>query len=265
MDDADELPEMVTPGFRLDDRTALVTGAGRGLGAAAAIALAGAGAEVVLVGRTAVHLEEVAARIRAGGGRAQVAPCDVTDAAAVRGVIEALPVLDVLVNNAGTNFPEHFLDVSEAHLDAMLALNLRAVFLVAQAAVRRMLAHPDRRTRGGCVIHMSSQMGHVGAPDRTAYCMTKHGVEGLTKAMAVELAEHNVRVVSLGPTFIETPLARRVLAARPGAREDVMSRIALGRMGHVEDLMGAVVFLASPAAAMVTGTHLIVDGGWTAR
>ena len=263
MSDNDALPDLRTPSLRLDGRVALVTGAGRGLGAGAAIALAQAGAEVVLVARTAAHLEEAAERIRGLGGRATPAVCDVTDAAAIRRLIAELPALDILVNNAGTNFPEPFVDVSDAHLDAILGLNVRAVFITAQAAVRKMLEHPDRRGRGGAVINISSQMGHVGAPDRTAYCMSKHAVEGLTKAMGVELAPHNIRVNSIGPTFIETPLMRRIVNAR--GRADVVSRIPMGHLGRIEDIMGAVVYLASPAAALVTGTHLLVDGGWTAR
>ena len=263
MTDDDALPDLRTPSLRLDGRIALVTGAGRGLGAGAAIALAEAGAEVIAVARTAAHLEEVAERIRGLGGRATPAVCDVTDSAAIRRLIAELPALDILVNNAGTNFPEPFVDVSDAHLDTILGLNVRAVFVTGQAAVRKMLEHPDRRSRGGAVINISSQMGHVGAPDRTAYCMSKHAVEGLTKAMGVELAPHNIRVNSIGPTFIETPLVQRIVDAK--TRADVVSRIPMGHLGRIEDIMGAVVYLASPAAALVTGTHLLVDGGWTAR
>ena len=262
MDD-EPLPDLRLPSLRLDGRVALVTGAGRGLGAGAAIALGESGAEVVLVGRRRGHLDEVAERIRGLGGRATAAPCDVTDDAAIRRLIEGLPGLDILVNNAGTNFPEPFLDVSDAHLDTILSLNVRAVFVVAQAAVRKMLEHPQRTSRGGAVINISSQMGHVGAPDRTAYCMSKHAVEGLTKAMGVELAPHNIRVNSIGPTFMETPLVRRIVDAK--TRAEIVARIPMGHLGRIEDIMAAVVYLASPGAALVTGTHLIVDGGWTAR
>ena len=223
------------------------------------------GARVALVGRTRATLEQSAAAIAAvGGASAQVIVCDVTDAAAVRAAIAALPSLDVLVNNAGTNFPEPFVDVSDAHLDAMIDLNVRAAFVVAQAAVRKMLEDPARAALGGAIVNMSSQMGHVGSPNRTAYCMSKHALEGLTKAMAVELAPQNIRVNSIGPTFTDTPLVRRVVDT-PEKRDFVMSRIPMGKLSRLEDIMSAAVYLASPAAAMITGTHLLVDGGWTAQ
>lgn len=250
--------------FRLDGQVALVTGAGRGIGAAIALQLARAGAELVLVSRTAGELQEVAARIEAEGGRAHVRTCDVTDSARIRQVIEELPQLDVAVNNAGNNIPEPFVEVSEAHLDALIDLNTRAVFVVAQAAVRKMLQHPARAARGGTVINISSQMGHVGSPNRTVYCMTKHAVEGLTKAMAVELAPRAIRVNSIGPTFVDTPLVRRIVDT-PEKSRFVLSNIPAGRLASVREIAAAAVYLASPAAAMVTGTCLRVDGGWTAQ
>lgn len=250
--------------FRIDGQVALVTGAGRGIGAEIALQLARAGAELVLVSRTAMELEEVAARITSEGGRAHVRVCDVTDSARIRQVVEDLPQLDVVVNNAGNNIPEPFVDVSEAHLDALLDLNTRAVFVVAQAGVRKMLQHPARATRGGTVINISSQMGHVGSPNRTVYCMTKHAVEGLTKAMAVELAPRGIRVNSIGPTFVDTPLVRRIVDT-PEKSRFVLSNIPAGRLASVTEIAAAAVYLASPAAAMVTGTCLRVDGGWTAQ
>lgn len=252
------------PSFRLDGQVALVTGAGGGLGAGVAMGLAEAGAEVLLVGRTPATLEQTAQGIAALGGRSRVLVCDVTRAQDVRALIGALPRLDVLINNAGTNFPEPFVEVSDEHLDSMLDLNVRAAFVVAQAAVKKMLEDPARAERGGAVINMSSQMGHVGSPNRTVYCMTKHALEGLTKAMAVELAPRRIRVNSIGPTFTETPLVRRIMST-PERREFMLSRIPLGTLSRVEDIMAAAVYLASPAAAMITGTHLIVDGGWTAQ
>jgi NAD(P)-dependent dehydrogenase (short-subunit alcohol dehydrogenase family) len=252
------------PSFRLDGKIALVTGAGRGLGAGIAAGFAEAGADVVLLGRTREHLEETFGQIRKAGGRATVCPCDVTDDAAIRGVIASLPVLDIVVNNAGTNFPEPFVTVSDAHLDAMLDLNVRAWFVVAQAAVQKMLEHPRRKQNGGVVLNISSQMGHVGSPNRTVYCMTKHAIEGLTKAMAVELAVQGIRVNSIGPTFADTPLVRRIVDT-PEKREFITSRIPMGTLCRVEDVMAAAVYLASPAAGMITGTHLLVDGGWTAQ
>ena len=249
-----------TPSLRLEHRRALVTGAGRGIGLAAAAALADAGAHVVLAARTASEIEAAAAQIRAEGGSAEALVLDVTDLAAVRAVLDAQPPFDILVNNAGTNRPAPFLQVTEQDYDAITMLNQRAAFFVAQAVARGMV----EAGKGGSIIHISSQMGHVGGAKRTVYCMSKHGIEGLTKAMAIDLAPYNIRVNSIGPTFIDTPLTRPFWNDK-AFHEDVLRRIKLGRLGRVEDLMGAVVFLASDAAAMVTGTSLVVDGGWTAE
>lgn len=254
--------ELKLPSFRLDGKVALVTGAGSGIGAAIAMGLAQSGADVLLVGRTQSSLEQTSAAIAKRSGRSRVIVRDVTDSDAIRQVIAALPRLDVLINNAGTNFPEPFVDVSDEHLDTMLGLNVRAAFVVAQAAARKMLEDPARTD--AAIIHLSSQMGHVGSPNRTVYCMTKHALEGLTKAMAVELAPQNIRVNSIGPTFTDTPLVRRIVDT-PEKRDFIMSKIPMGKLARLEDIMAAAVFLASPAAAMITGTHLIVDGGWTAQ
>ncbi len=256
--------ELKLPSFRLDDKVALVTGAGRGLGAAIAEGYAQAGAEVILLGRTRSHLDDVSARIHASGGQSHFVECDVTNDNALRDAIGTLPGLDILVNNAGTNFPEPFVEVSDEHLDTMLDLNVRACFVAAQAAVKKMLEDSLRSEKGGVVIHVSSQMGHVGSPNRTVYCMTKHALEGLTKAMAVELAPQNIRVNSIGPTFADTPLVRKIVDT-PEKRDFIVSRIPMGKLASLEDIAAAAVYLASPAAAMVTGTHLIVDGGWTAQ
>jgi NAD(P)-dependent dehydrogenase (short-subunit alcohol dehydrogenase family) len=245
--------------FRLDGKIALVTGAGRGIGRAIALALAQAGAEVILNSRTPAELEAVAGDIVGKGGRAQVLPFDVTDSAAVRDAIGGLTRLDILVNNAGVNRPQPFFEVDEATLDRLIALNVKAAFIVAQAAAR-----PMAEAGSGVIVNMSSQMGHVGSErDRTVYVMTKHALEGLTKAMAAELAARGVRVVSIAPTFITTPLTEPFFA-NPEFRQWVVDRIPLGRIGTVEEVANAVVFLASPAAALVTGSSLLVDGGWTA-
>ena len=245
--------------FRLDGKTALVTGAGRGIGRAVALALATAGAELILVSRTRSQLDEVGREITSRGSKAQVLSFDVTDSAAVRDAFAGLGRLDILVNNAGLNRPQPFLEVDEPTLDLLLGLNVRAAFLVAQAAARLMVANG-----GGVIINMSSQMGHVGSDlNRTVYVMTKHAVEGLTKAMAVELAPKGVRVVSIAPTFVATPLTKPFFDD-PVFRKWVLDRIPLGRLGTVEEVASAVVFLASPAAALVTGSSLLVDGGWTA-
>lgn len=260
---AGELP-VVVPGFRLDGRVALVTGASAGLGAGIAEAFASQGADVILMARSGDLLESVAARIVARGGTCRVAVCDVTDTTALRAQISALPRLDILVNNAGTNFPEPITEVSDEHLDTILDLNVRSVYLAAQAAVRKMLEAPDRRTTGGAIINMSSQMGHVGSPNRTVYCMSKHAVEGLTKALAVELAPVGIRVNSIAPTFVDTPLVQRV-ASSPEQRAFILGRIPLGSLATIGDIAAAAIYLASPAAGMITGTSLVVDGGWTAQ
>lgn len=246
--------------FRLNDRVALVTGAGRGIGECCARGLAEAGAEVVLVSRTGAELDALQTRIEADGGRARTAICDVTDAAAVKALVPTLGPIDILVNNAGTNVPEPFIEVTEEHYDRVMNLNVRAAFVVAQAVAKIMIA----RGNGGSIIHMSSQMGHVGAPNRAVYCTSKHAIEGLAKAMAWDLAPHGIRVNTVGPTFIETPMTRPFLNDRAFV-EDTLSRIALGKLGQPEDVAAAVVYLASPASDMVTGTSLLVDGGWTAR
>lgn len=261
-DPATEFP-WTLPSMRLDGRTALVTGAGAGLGAGIAIGLAQAGADVTLMARTRAPLEQLKLRIESLGGKATVAPCDVTDRTALRAAVAAMPVLDILVNNAGTNFPEPMVDVTDEHLDAIIDLNIRSAYCVAQAALKKMLEHPERKARGGVILNMSSQMGHVGSPNRTVYCMSKHAVEGLTKAMAVELAPQGIRVCSIAPTFVDTPLVRRVVNT-PEKRAFIMDRIPMGKLATVEDIMAAAVYLASPAASMVTGTSLVVDGGWTA-
>jgi NAD(P)-dependent dehydrogenase (short-subunit alcohol dehydrogenase family) len=245
------------PSMRLDGRRALVTGAGRGIGLAAAAALAEVGAHVTLVARGVDEITEAAREIREAGGQASTLVLDVTDLAAVRAAIGAAEPFDVLVNNAGTNRPRTFLEVTEDDYDVIAGLNQKAAYFVAQAVARKM-------TAGGSIIHISSQMGHVGGANRTVYCMTKHGIEGLTKAMAIDLAPLGIRVNSIGPTFIDTPLTKPFFE-NVAFREDVLRRIKLGRLGTVEDLMGAVVFLAGDAAALVTGTSLVVDGGWTAE
>ena len=252
-----ELPR--TPSTRLDGRRALVTGAGRGIGLACAAALAQAGAHVVLVARTTSEVEEVAQAIRRDGGTAEAITLDITDLGALNEVIAGLEPFDILVNNAGTNRPVTFLEVAVNDFDYMVSLNLRAAFFTAQAVARRMVEFGKR----GSIINISSQMGLVGGPNRTVYCATKHGMEGMTKAMAVDLGPHGIRINTICPTFIETPLVRRFLADE-AIRSWIVSRIKLGRIGQVEELMGAVVFLASDASSLMTGSAMVVDGGWTA-
>jgi NAD(P)-dependent dehydrogenase (short-subunit alcohol dehydrogenase family) len=254
---------MPSDAFRLDGKIALVTGAGRGLGRAIAVAFASAGAEVLLNSRSPAELDVVAIEIAAAGGQARPLPFDITDPAAMRiafaGIARDFGRLDILVNNAGVNRPQPFLDVDEETLDRLINLNMRALFLTAQAGARLMVSN-----KSGVIINMSSQMGHVGSElNRTVYVMTKHAVEGLTKAMAVELAPQGVRVVSIAPTFIKTPLTTPFFDD-PSFNKWVHDRIPLGRLGTLDEVANAVVFLASPAAGLVTGSSLLVDGGWTA-
>ena len=243
----------------MSDRLVVVTGASRGLGRGCADAFAAQGTEVVLVARKANELEEAVAQIRGRGGRARAVVCDVMQADEVRALFAGLDRCDVLVNNAGGNRPQPFLDVDLDTLDELIALNVRSMFVTAQAAARKMVA-----AGSGVIINMSSQMGHVGGPDRTVYCMTKHAIEGLTKAMAIELAPRGVRVNSVAPTYVETPMTRPFFQ-NAAFESDVLRRIPLGRVGRIEEVAAAVTFLASPAASLITGTSLLVDGGYTAQ
>ena len=247
-----------TPSFRLDGRRALVTGAGRGIGLAAAAALSEAGANVCLISRTSSEIEDAAEAIRAAGGTADTLVLDVLETDAMRSVISERGPFEILINNAGTNRPKTMAETTEEDFDTVLNLNLRAAFFVAQAVTDGLLAVE----KPGTIINISSQMGHVAGPLRTVYCSSKWALEGLTKSLAMELAPNSIRVNSIAPTVIETPLAKEMLKD-PEFRDAVLSKIKLGRIGRVEDLMGAIVFLASDAAAMVTGASLLVDGGWT--
>jgi NAD(P)-dependent dehydrogenase (short-subunit alcohol dehydrogenase family) len=220
-----------SPSFRLDGRRALVTGAGRGIGLAAAAALSEAGAGVTLCARTSSEIDAAAEAIRANGGTAEVLVLDVTDVTAASAAIGAAEPFDILVNNAGTNRPNHVSAVSVADFDFVMNLNVRASYFVAQAVSRRLI----QAGVGGYIINISSQMGHVGAENRSLYCASKWAMEGFSKAMEDQLF-----------------------------KGQVMSKIKLGRLGQVEDLMGAIVYLASDASSLTTGSSMLIDGGWTA-
>jgi len=248
------------PDFSLDGQRALVTGAGRGIGRAIAETLALAGASVTLCARSRGEIEEAAEALCGQGLSADVLVADVTETAAFAAETAARPAYDILVNNAGTNRPKPMAEVTEDDFDAVMSLNLRASYFTAKAVVKRMLDEG----RAGSIINISSQMGHVGAANRTLYCASKWALEGLTKSMAVELGPHGIRVNSICPTFIETPMTRPYFED-PEFKADVLRKIKLGRIGQVEDVVGAALFLASDASALMTGSAILLDGGWTAE
>ncbi|MEM7704185.1 MAG: SDR family oxidoreductase [Pseudomonadota bacterium] len=254
---AETLPK--TPSFDLAGRRAVVTGAGRGIGLAAAAALAEAGAEVTLAARTAEEIEAAANAICEAGGSADAHALDVSNLAAVAEFFAGRPAFHVLVNNAGTNRPGPMVDATEADFDAVMGLNVKAAFFVAQACARQMIAEGV----AGSLIHMGSQMGHVGGINRSLYCASKWALEGMNKAFSLDLAAAKIRSNIIAPTFIETPMTRPFFSDQ-AFLESVMQKIKLGRIGQVEDLMGAVRFLASDASGLMTGSSIVVDGGWTA-
>jgi NAD(P)-dependent dehydrogenase (short-subunit alcohol dehydrogenase family) len=266
---------MQTPSFRLDGRRALVTGGSKGIGLAAAHALVQAGAQVMIVARNAPELiaasedlirAESLKRIESSVKSqlvVQQATLDVTDARAVDAFFEQQAPFDVVINNAGTNRPKPLTEASDDDLDAVIDLNVKAAFYVVRAAARRML-RVDQPAHSRSIVNISSQMGHVGAAKRTLYCASKHAIEGMTKALAWELGAHNIRVNTICPTFIETPMTAPMLADEV-FKKSVVNRIALGRIGRLEEVMGAVTFLASEASSLVTGSALMLDGGWTAQ
>jgi NAD(P)-dependent dehydrogenase (short-subunit alcohol dehydrogenase family) len=248
-----------TPSFRLDGRRALVAGASSGIGRAAAVALAEAGAEVTLVARRAGELEELARDMAARGWAATALPLDITDVAAVETALSGGDAFDILVNSAGLARHAPALKTTLEDYDAVTDLNVRAAYFLTRSVARGL----DAAGRPGSLMNISSQMAHVGGMDRAVYCATKHAVEGFTKSMAIEWGPKGIRVNTICPTFIRTPLGEQTLS-NPERRAWIESKIKLGRVGEVEDIMGAVVFLASDASAMVTGASLLVDGGWTA-
>ncbi len=252
-----ELPK--TPSFRLDGKRALVTGASRGIGLGGAMALAEHGAHVVMAARNLADTEAAAQAVRDAGFSAQAISLDVGNHDAMVASVAEHGPFDVLFNNAGTNDPTPYVDVTPDNFDMITDLNLKAAFFVAQAVAKGMI---DAGISGS-IIHTSSQMGHVGGIDRSVYCGSKFGIEGVTKASAIELAAHKIRVNTICPTFIRTPMTRSTFD-NPERVKWLEEKIKLGRVGEIEDIMGAVVFLASDASALITGTSLLIDGGWTA-
>ncbi len=249
----------LTPTFRLDGKRALITGGGRGIGLAAAAVLSEFGAAVTICARNGAELDEAVAALRARGGVAEALVLDVTDTAALKAAIDAAEPFDIFVNNAGTNRPKPLADVTEDDFDAVMDLNIRAAYFAAQCVAKRLLA----AKKPGSIINISSQMGLVGGPGRTLYCASKWAMEGFTRAMALDLGPAGIRVNTICPTFIETTLTKPYFENKEFLAW-VLSKIKLGRLGQVTDLMGPIVFLASDASALMTGSSLVVDGGWTA-
>ncbi len=250
--------------YNLKNKYALVTGAGKGLGKACAIALAEAGANLIILSRTNKDLSNVSKIIKKFKVKCQTFNCDVTNFNQVKNVINQISKIDILINNAGTNFPEHFTKVKRSNMEYMVKINNVAAFNLAQLCTLKMLKNKNRKKIGGVIINMSSQMGHVGGPIRSVYNMNKHGLEGLTKGMAIDLAQYNIRVNSVCPTFVVTPMTSKFLKNKKFKKE-TLNNIPLGRFAEMSEIASAVVFLASDAASMITGTSLLVDGGWTAK
>jgi len=248
-----------TPSFSLSGKRALVTGATSGIGEGCAVALAEAGAHVTLVARTATSLEKQAAAFQSHGWEAAALPLDISDIVATEAVIAAHGPFDILVNSAGLARHAPATDTTHADYDTVTDLNVKAAYFLTRAVAKGLID----AGKPGSLINISSQMGHVGGIDRAVYSATKHALEGMTKSMAIEWAQHQIRVNTICPTFIRTPLGEQTLAI-PERRAWIEEKIKLGRVGEVTDIMGATTFLASDAAALITGTHLIIDGGWTA-
>ncbi len=250
--------------YNLKNKYALVTGAGKGLGKACSIALAEAGANVIIISRTSKDLTLVSKIIKKLKVKCKTYTCDVTNYNQVKSVINQIPKIDILVNNAGTNFPEHFTEVKRSNMEYMVKINNIAAFNLAQLCTLKMIKTKNRKKIGGSIINMSSQMGHVGGSIRSVYNMNKHGLEGLTKGMAIDLAKYNIRVNTICPTFVVTPMTSKFLKNKKFKRE-TLNNIPLGRFAEMSEVASSVVFLASDAASMITGTSLLVDGGWTAK
>ena len=246
--------------YNLKNKYALVTGAGKGLGKACALALAEAGSNLIIISRTKKDLNNVSKIIKKYKVKCKSYVCDITDYNKIKSIINSQSRIDILVNNAGTNIPEHFTKVKKKNMEYMVNLNINAVFNVAQLASLKMIKTKNRKKIGGSIVNISSQMGHVSGPKRSVYSMTKFGLEGLTKGMALELAPYNIRVNTIGPTFVVTPMTKRFLKDKK-FKKNMLESIPLGRFAELPEISSAVAFIASDAASMITGTSLLVDGG----
>ena len=255
---------MYLKNYNLKNKTAVVTGAGKGLGRACAIALAEAGANLVIISRTQKDLKEVSKKIRKLKSKCKSYVCDITNYYNIQKIINEIPKIDILINNAGNNIPEHVTKVKTKDMEYLGRINTIATFNLAQLCALKMIKTKNRKKIGGAIINMSSQMGHVGGPIRSVYNMTKFGLEGLTKGMSIDLAKYNIRVNTICPTFVVTPMTKKFLKDKKFLKE-TLNNIPLGRFAELSEIASATVFLASDAASMITGTSLLVDGGWTAK
>jgi len=255
---------MYLQNFKVVNKTALVTGAGKGIGKACALALAEAGANLIILSRTKSDLDKVEKQILKLKRKCKSYICDVSNYHDLKSVFSKISSLDILVNNAGTNRPDYFTKIKKEDMDYVVDLNMKAAFHVAQMASKVMLKSKNRKVKGGSIINMSSQLGKVGAPNRSIYNMTKFGLEGLTRGMALDLAKNNIRVNSICPTFVETPLVKNFFKDKK-FKKAMMDNIPLGRLATDSDIATAVVYLASNASSMITGSSLVIDGGWTAK
>ena len=255
---------MFLKNYNLKNKTAVVTGAGKGLGRACAIALAEAGANLVIISRTKKDLDEVSKKVKNLKTKCKSYVCDITNYNEIRNIIKKQNKIDILINNAGNNIPEHFTKVKTKNMEYMVKINTVATFNLAQLCALKMIESKNRKKIGGAIVNMSSQMGHVGGPIRSVYNMNKWGLEGLTKGMSLDLAKYNIRVNTVCPTFVVTPMTKKFLKNKKFKKE-TLNNIPLGRFAELSEIASSVVFLASDAASMITGTSLLVDGGWTAK